>query len=109
MKVECRGQEREDLRNQLTTLDRREIDQKFPDLDENARWYKYRTTHQINRLLTILLMTNRNSIIQPENTRIGYERGLVGGKTSLQGEKRKAANATHNPANNAINSQRQAE
>ena len=101
MKVECRGQEREDLCNQLTTLDRREIDQKFPDLDEDARWYKYRTAHQINRLLTILLMTNRNGIIQPENTRIGYERGLVGGETSLQGEKRKAANATLNAIANA--------
>ena len=47
MTEECRGEEREDLRNKLTTLDRREKDQKFPDLDKDARWDKYRTAVQI--------------------------------------------------------------
>ena len=38
----CEGKNRIDLRNQLTALDRGEIDQKFPNLGQDARWKKYR-------------------------------------------------------------------
>ena len=62
---ECRSEEREDFYNQLTALNRREIDQKFPNLDEDARWDKYRDEKQINRLLTALLRVNRNSLKRP--------------------------------------------
>ena len=110
---ECRGQERKDIKNELTTIDRREKDQRFPDLDEDARWNKYRTEKQIERLLNFLLLANRNGIINPEKTRFGYERGLVGGENSFQGERQKASsgtlNAINNPINNPINSQRRAE
>ena len=93
---ECRGQEREDIKNQLTTINRREKDQRFPDLDEDARWNKYRTEKQIERLLNFLLLANRNGIINPEKTRFGCERGLVGEEISFQGERCKAANAANN-------------
>jgi hypothetical protein len=56
-----------------------------------------------------LLMMNSNRIISRENTNHAYERGLVGGRNSDQGERRKASSAKHNPANNAINNQRKAE
>ena len=75
---ECRGKEREDIHNQLTALDRREIDQKFPDLDKAARWDKYRTEVQIDHRLARLLRVHRNGIIQPEKTNHGLEQGLVG-------------------------------
>jgi hypothetical protein len=78
MTEECRGEERKDLRNELTTLNRREIDQKFPNLDEDARWDKYRDEKQINRRLAALLRVHRNGIIQPEKTNHGLEQGLVG-------------------------------
>ena len=102
MTEECRGEERKDLRNELTTLNRREIDQKFPNLDEDARWDKYRDEKQINRRLAALLRVHRNSIIQPENTNHGLEQGLVG-ENSGQGERLKAANATLNAINNPLN------
>ena len=103
MNVECSGLEREFLRNQLTTLNTLVIDDEFPDLDEDARWYKYRTVDQIDSLLKTLLKANRNGIIRREYTNHGLERGMVGGETSRQGERLRASNATHNPANNAIN------
>ncbi len=107
MTEECRGQERHGIKNELTTIDRREKDDQFPDLDEDARLKKYRTEKQIERLLDKLLMTNRNGLIKPEYTKNGLEQGLVGEETSLQGERRKASSATYNainnPANNAIN------
>jgi hypothetical protein len=103
MNVECSGLEREFLRNQLTTLNTLVIDDEFPDLDEDARWYKYRTADQIDSLLKTLLKANRNGIIRREYTNHGLERGMVGGETSRQGERLRASNATHNPANNAIN------
>ena len=107
MTEKCRDQVREDIKNELTTIDRREKDQRFPDLDEDAMLNKCRTEKQIEHLLAKLLRTNRNGIIRPEKTNHGLEQGLVGGVNSDQGERLKAANATHNaywnPANNAIN------
>ena len=107
MTEECRGQARQGIKNQLTTIDRSEIDQRFSDLDEDARLKKYRTGKQIEYLVERLLKTHRNGIIKPEKTRFGLERGLVGEESSRQGERLKAANATlnayWNPLNNAIN------
>ena len=95
------------MTEECRTIDRREKDQRFPDLDEDARLDKCRTEKQIEHLLAKLLRTNRNGIIRPEKTNHGLEQGLVGGVNSDQGERLKAANATHNaywnPANNAIN------
>ena len=73
MAKECRGEKREDFYNQFTALDRKEIDQKFFNLDEDARWDKYRDEKQINRPLTALLRVNRNIIIKPEKTKHGLE------------------------------------
>ena len=110
---ECRGQEREDIKNQLTTINRREKDQRFPDLDEDAMLNKCRTEKQIECLLKGLLFANRNGIIQPQKTNHDLEQGLVGGENSGQGERLKAANATHNadwnPINNPANNARKAE
>ena len=107
MTEKCRDQVREDIKNELTTIDRREKDDQFPDLDEDARLKKYRTGKQIEYLVERLLKTHRNGIIKPEKTRFGLERGLVGEESSRQGERLKAANATlnayWNPLNNAIN------
>ena len=58
MNEECRGLERQSLLNELTELNRREIDEKFPDLDEDARWDKYSDEDQIERRLKKLLMKN---------------------------------------------------
>jgi len=101
MTEECRGQARQGIKNQLTTIDRSEIDQRFSDLDEDARLKKYRTEKQIERLLEKLLRVNRNGIIKPEKTKRGLEQGLVGEESSCQGERLKAANATYNAINNA--------
>ena len=103
MTEECRGQARQGIKNQLTTIDRSEIDQRFSDLDEDARLKKYRTGKQIEYLVERLLKTHRNGIIKPEKTRFGLERGLVGEESSRQGERLKAANATLNAINNPIN------
>ena len=100
---ECRGLERDSLANQLMILDRREIDENFTDLDEDARWEKYRDEVQINKRLTYLLMKFRNGLIQPGKTNKAYKRGLVGGETCQQGKSLKARNAKHNPTNNLIN------
>jgi hypothetical protein len=103
----CTGLERDYLRNQLTDLNRRDIDEKFPDLDDDARWDKYRDEDQIDNRLATLLMTNRNGIIKPEYTNHGKKRGLVGEESSRQGERLKASNATlnadWNPINNPLN------
>jgi hypothetical protein len=98
-----KGQNRIDLRNQLTALDRGEIDQKFPNLGQDARWNKYRDDVKIECLLKRLLSVNRNGIIFPEFTNHGLEQGLVGEENANQGQKRKASNARHNPINNPIN------
>jgi len=102
---ECRCLERDSLAKQLTISDRREIDEKFTDLDEDAsRWEKYRDEVQINKRLTYLLMKFRNGLIQPGKTNKAYKRGLVGGDTcQQQGKRLKARNAKHNPTNNLIN------
>ena len=82
---ECRGKEREDIHNQLTALDRREIDQKFPDLDKAARWDKYRTEVQIDHRLARLLRVHRNGIIQPEKTKHGQNEVWWEGKILFKG------------------------
>jgi hypothetical protein len=103
MTEKCRGLERDSLRNELTTIDRREKDNQFKHLDEDARFDKYRTEIQIERLLEKLLSANRNGIFKPEYTKHGLERGLVGEESSRQGERLKAANATLNADWNPIN------
>ena len=97
----CEGQARIDLRHQLATLDRIEIDQKYPNLGEDARWNKCRDDVQIERLLKHLLSENRNGIIQPEKTNHGLKRGLVGEENASQGKRLKASNAIKNPINGA--------
>ena len=109
MKEECRGLERDSLLKQLTELDRREIDEKFPYLDEDARWDKYRDEDQINSRLRNLLIQNRTGLFQPQKTNTAYEPGLVGGESSQQGKRRKAASAKHNPLNGPIIRQRKQE
>ena len=99
----CEGQARIDLRHQLATLDRIEIDQKYPNLGEDARWNKCRDDVQIERLLKHLLSENRNGIIQPEKTNHGLKRGLVGEENASQGKRLKARNARHNAINGPIN------
>ena len=99
----CEGQARIDLRYQLATLDRIEIDQKYPNLGEDARWNKCRDDVQIERLHKNLLRENRNGIIQPEKTNHGLKHGLVGEENSSQAQRLKARNARHNPINNPIN------
>jgi len=107
MTEECSGQERQGIKNELTTIDRREKDNQFKHLDEDARFDKYRTEFQIERLLKNLLLANRNGIFKPEYTKHGLERGLVGEESSRQGERLKASNATlnadWNPINNPLN------
>ena len=85
MTEECRGEERKDLRNELTTLNRREIDQKFPDLDEAARWDKYMTEVQIDHRLARLLRVHRNGIIQPEKTKHGQNEVWWEGNILIKG------------------------
>mgnify|MGYP006099922609 CR=1 FL=1 len=90
MKVECIGLERDSFANQITILDRKDIDENFTDLDEDAtRWDKYRVEDQIETRLDGLLRKNRNGLVQPEKTNTAYEPGLVGGETSRQGKRRK--------------------
>ena len=101
MTEECSGQARQGIKNELTTIDRREKDQKFKNLDEDARLKKYRNGKQIENLLKGLLLANRNGLIQPEKTKHGLEQGLVREESSRQGERLKAANATYNAINNA--------
>ena len=88
MTEECSGQARQGIKNELTTIDRSEKDQKFSHLDDDARRKKYRTGKQIEYLVERLLKAHRNGIIKPEKTRFGLERGLVGEESS--------ANATLN-------------
>jgi hypothetical protein len=90
MKVECIGLERDSFANQITILDRKDINENFTDLDEDAtRWDKYRDEDQIETRLDGLLRKNRNGLVQPEKTNTAYEPGLVGGETSRQGKRRK--------------------
>jgi hypothetical protein len=97
----CVGQNRTNLCNQLTALDRGEIDQKFPNLGEDARWNMYRDEVQIEFLVKNLLRVNRNGIINPEFTNHGLEQGLVGEENASQGQKRKARNAINNSIHGA--------
>jgi hypothetical protein len=87
-------------------LDRGEIDQKFPNLGQDARWNKYRDEDQIELLVKRLLSVNRNGIINPEKTNHGLEQGLVGEENANQGQRLKASNARRNPINNPINGAR---
>ena len=103
MNEECRGLERQGIKNELTTIDRREKDNQFKHLDEDARFNKYRTEFQIECLLQKLLLANRDGIFRPENTNHGKERGLVGEENSRQGKRLKASNATLNADWNPIN------
>ena len=48
-------------------------------------------------------MANRTGLFQPQKTNTAYERGLVGGETSQQGKRRKAASVIYNPTNNPTN------
>ena len=47
IKKECKGLERDPLIRQLTTLDRRDVDEKHSLLDEDARRAKYKDEDQI--------------------------------------------------------------
>ena len=90
------------MTEECRTIDRREKDQKFKNLDKDARLKKYRNGKQIENLLKGLLLANRNGLIQPEKTKHGLEQGVVGEETSCQGERLKTANASHNPINGPI-------
>jgi hypothetical protein len=88
-------------------LDRNEVDENFQDLDEAARWLKYRTEKQIHKRASNLLLQQHHPLIHPEYTNTAYVPGLVGEETGRQGERCKATNAVinakWNPINNPIN------
>ena len=85
MTEECSGQARQGIKNELTTIDRREKDQKFKNLDKDARLKKYRNGKQIENLLKGLLLANRNGLIQPEKTKHGQNEVWWEGKILFKG------------------------
>ena len=98
--IECINQDRIALIGQLTTLDKIEVDEKYPDIDEAERIAKDKNVKQIDNGLRHLLHKLRDGLIKHESTPKAYKRGLVGGGNSSQGKRRQVSSAKHNAINN---------
>ena len=82
----------------MILLDRREINEKFTDLDEDTRWDKYKDEGQISNRIMRLLMKFRKRLIKPERTPKADKQGLAGGEVLNTG----IDSRQHNPTNNLI-------